>query len=364
VVQAVGLQTYIWNNNLRSTLLLIGFPLLLIGMIYVLQLGLMGAGYLPSTGSLNGDLGYSLRLLIGSAPLALVVAGVWFVIAYFSNQLIINLATGAQPVTRKDEPELYNLLENLCISRGMRTPTLQIIETDALNAFASGLHEGQFCVSVTRGLIQTLDRDEIEAVLGHELTHIINRDVRTMVIASVFAGIITLLAQVVYRAVLWGGLGRRSRDDGRRGGNAVFVLLALAVVAVGYALAIVIQFAISRQREYIADAGAVELTKNPDAMISALRKISGRSHLEAPRQVRGMFLENDDEGVMGLFTTHPPVEKRVAALVRFAGGLDLPVTPDRPAVPAAEPPPASRQDQEWPWGPPPPDDGGQRGPWG
>ena len=201
-------------------------------------------------------------------------------------------------------------------------------------------------------------------MLGHELTHIINRDVRTMVIASVFAGIITLLAQVVYRAVLWGGLGRRSRDDGRRGGNAVFVLLALAVVAVGYALAIVIQFAISRQREYIADAGAVELTKNPDAMISALRKISGRSHLEAPRQVRGMFLENDDEGVMGLFTTHPPVEKRVAALVRFAGGLDLPVTPDRPAVPAAEPPPASRQDQEWPWGPPPPDDGGQRGPWG
>ena len=140
MVQAVGLQTYIWNNNLRSTLLLIGFPLLLIGMIYVLQLGLMGAGYLPSTGSLNGDLGYSLRLLIGSAPLALVVAGVWFVIAYFSNQLIINLATGAQPVTRKDEPELYNLLENLCISRGMRTPTLQIIETDALNAFASGLY--------------------------------------------------------------------------------------------------------------------------------------------------------------------------------------------------------------------------------
>ena len=202
MVQAVGLQTYIWNNNLRSTLLLIGFPLLLIGMIYVLQLGLMGAGYLPSTGSLNGDLGYSLRLLIGSAPLALVVAGVWFVIAYFSNQLIINLATGAQPVTRKDEPELYNLLENLCISRGMRTPTLQIIETDALNAFASGLHEGQFCVSVTRGLIQTLDRDEIEAVLGHELTHIINRDVRTMVIASVFAGIITLLAQVIVVSAL------------------------------------------------------------------------------------------------------------------------------------------------------------------
>ncbi|HEX7758732.1 MAG TPA: M48 family metallopeptidase [Caulobacteraceae bacterium] len=316
-MQAVGLQTYIWNNNLRSLFLLVGFPVLLIALVTALELGAAVAGLLPPPGE-----GFSLiGLMAASVPGALLVAGVWFVIAYLFNQVIIDIATGSRPVERKDNPQLYNLLENLCISRGLKTPTLRIIETDGMNAFASGLHEGRFSVTVTRGLLDHLDRDELEAVLGHELTHIINRDVRTMVVASVFAGIITLICQMIFRTIYWGagwGGNGRSRDKG--GDVGLFVIIAIVVAAIGYFLAIIIQMALSRSREYVADAGSVELTKNPDAMISALMKVSGHEHLDAPQSMRSMFLEDNEKGILGLFVTHPPLEKRIAALRQYAGG--------------------------------------------
>jgi heat shock protein HtpX len=347
-VQALGLQTYIWNNNLRSALLLAGFPVLLLGMVFCLTLGMIWGGLLPPGYEYGGAGAYALHLMAVDAPLALAVAGVWFVIAYFFNQTIIDFATGSRAVTRVEEPDAYNLLENLCISRGLTMPTLRVIETDGMNAFASGVHEGRFSITVTRGLLQTLDRDELEAVLGHELTHIINRDVRTMVVAAIFAGIITLICQIIYRSIMWGAIGGGGR--GRRGNVGIFLLVALAVGAIGYVLAIVIRMAISRTREYVADAGSVELTHNPDAMISALQKVAGHTHLDAPQSMRAMFLEDDDEGVMGLFATHPPVEKRIAALTQYMGG--------RIVEPASPPPPAQS---------PPPSDApsaGQAGPWG
>jgi heat shock protein HtpX len=352
-VQAVGLQTYIWNNNIRSVLLLIGFPILLLGMVYCLTLGMIWAGLLPPGYEYGGPGAYALHLMIGAAPMALLAAGVWFVIAYVFNQAIIDFATGSRPVSRTDEPVAYNLLENLCISRGLKMPTLRVIETDGMNAFASGLHEGRFSVTVTRGLLDRLDRDELEAVLGHELTHIINRDVRTMVVAAIFAGIITLICQIIYRSILWGGVWGGGRD--RRGNIGLFFLVAMVVGAIGYLLAIVIRMAISRTREYVADAGSVELTKNPDAMISALQKVAGHTHLDAPQSMRAMFLEDDDEGVMGLFATHPPVGKRIAALVSYGGG--------RVAEPAAiaAAPPAARAAGAGPWGD---RADGAPGPWG
>jgi heat shock protein HtpX len=335
---AVGLKTYIWNNNLKSLLLLAGFPLLLVGMVYALELLAMGWGLLPSPQSFGGNMVYAAQMLWGFAPLAILVSLVWFVIAYFSYQTIIDLSTGAHPVARKDEPRLYNMLENLAISRGLKTPTLRMIDTEAMNAFASGLHEGQYSVTVTTGLLDALDDRELEAVLAHEMTHVINRDVRLMVIASVFAGIITLLAQVIVRSIFWfggGSGGGRSRSSGKGGGAGLFILIAFAIAAVGYVLAIVVQMAISRKREFIADAGAVELTKDPDAMISALRKISGHSEIHhAPESIRAMFLDDHNEGVMGLFATHPPIEARVAALVQYAGGREAePVAPAVPETP-------------------------------
>jgi heat shock protein HtpX len=324
---AVGLQTHIWANNTRSVILLAMFPVLLVGLIFGVQLIAMGLGLLPNSGrGLGDDLAYAVSMLGATIPLAIVVAGVWFVIAWFGNQAIIDAMTGATKVERRDMPELYNLLENLAISRGLKTPTLRIIETDAMNAYASGLHEGQYSVTVTRGLLNVLDRDELEAVLAHELTHVINKDVRTMVIASVFAGIISVVAQLVLRSMFYvRGGGRR---DNKNGG--ALVLIGLVIAAVGYGLAIVIRLMLSRTREYVADAGSVDLTKNPDAMISALRKISGHSTVKAPDEVQGMFLDNqpDKEGIDSLFATHPSIEKRIAALVKYAGGRDVP-PPDR-----------------------------------
>lgn len=320
--RAVGLKTHIWANNTRSAVLLAGFPVLLVLMLYGVQLILMGVGFIEGTGrGLGDDMALAARWLGYTVPMAAVLALIWFAIAYFGNQMMIDAMTGARKVERRDEPELYNLLENLCISRGMRTPALRIIESPSLNAFASGLHEGRYSVTVTRGLMNDLDRDELEAVLAHELTHVINKDVRTMVIASIFAGIISVIAELVFRGIF------HMRGGGKDNKNAgPLILIGVVIAVIGFALAAVIRLSLSRTREFVADAGSVELTKNPDAMISALRKVSGRSELRAPDEVQGMFLENrpDQNGFLDMFATHPPIEKRIAALVEFAGGRDLP----------------------------------------
>ncbi len=317
---AVGLQTHIWANNTRSILLLIAFPILMIFILYGVQLVLMGFGFLPGSGKgLGDDMALAASWLAGTIPLAFAIAGVWFAISYFGSQAMIDMMTGARKVERKSEPDLYNLLENLAISRGLRTPTLRVIDNDSLNAFATGLHEGQYSITVTRGLVATLSRDELEAVLAHELTHVINKDVRTMVIASIFAGIISVIAEMVFRALLYSRGGRRDNK------NALpLILIGLAFAAVGFALAIVIRMMLSRTREFVADAGAVELTKNPDAMISALRKVEGRSSLKGPDELQQLFLDNQPDGVglEGLFASHPPIQKRIDALVKFGGGID------------------------------------------
>lgn len=318
----VGLKTHIWANNTRSIVLMALFPVLLIGIIYAVQVVLIGYGFLPGTKTLGGDLAYAGEMLVGTVPLALIGAGGWFTIAYFANQAIIDMATGARVVERRTNPEIYNLLENLAISRGMKTPTLRFIDRPELNAFATGLHEGQFSITVTRGLVEALDRDELEAVLAHELTHVINRDVRTLVIATVFAGIISLVAELIFRSMRLIAFGGGSRRGNSGGAGIALVLIGFGIAAVGWILAIVIRLAISRRREFLADAGSVELTKNPDAMISALQKVSGRSDLGAPDEVSALFLDHHEHGIMGLFATHPPIEKRIEALVKFAGGVD------------------------------------------
>lgn len=328
-MRAVGLATHIWANNTRSILLLAGFPVMLVGVIFGIQLILMGLGVLPNSGgTLEQDIALAATMLWGTIPLALVVAGLWFTIAWFGNQAIIDAMTGAQKVERTAEPQVYNLLENLAISRGLRTPTLRIIERPELNAYASGLREGHYSVTVTRGLMEALDRDEMEAVLAHELTHVINKDVRTMVIASIFAGIITVLAELLFRGLFYV---RGSSRDNKNAGPLLLIGFAIAIV--GFALAVVIRLMLSRTREYVADAGAVELTKNPDAMISALRKVEGRSFVKAPDEVQGMFLDNRKEGFLdGLFATHPSIDKRVQALIRFGGGHDPGPLGDQPAA--------------------------------
>ncbi len=324
---AYGLQTHIWNNNGKSVLLMAGFPVLLLLLTYGLFLlfaGLSGASI--GKDAVAGPFLWAADALSRAWPFAIAGAILWFGIAYAFYQSIIDAATGARLVERQSEPRLYNLFENLCISRGIKTPALRIMEVEGMNAFATGLHEGQYSVTVTRGLMNALNDEELEAVLAHELTHIRNRDVRLLVISVVFVGIFSFVGEIAFRGLLHSG-GMRSSGGGSRsssrdsgGGAIVAIVAALAMIAIAYALAIVIRFALSRRREYLADAGAVELTKNPDAMISALQKISGNAVVNAPSEVREMFIENPHSDFASLFATHPPIEKRVDRLARYAGG--------------------------------------------
>jgi heat shock protein HtpX len=301
-----------------------------------------------------------------AAPFATLGTLLWIVVAYYFHQSMIDAITGGRPVERADQPRLYNLLENLCISRGIPTPGLKVIDSDALNAFASGMNARQYSITVTSGLLNTLDDAELESVLGHELTHIRNGDVRMMVIAVIIAGAVSFFVEIIFRLWFYNGWSfRGSRSDERRGGGAgAAILIAIALLVVAYVLSFVIRLALSRSREFLADAGSVELTKNPDAMISALRKIEGRGELPgATSAIMEMCLDNPREGFGELFDTHPSVDRRVAALVKFAGGHD----PGPLALPPASDPDATAEESApaGPWGPPEsgPNETATPGPW-
>jgi heat shock protein HtpX len=335
---AYGLYSHIQSNRRRSVILLAGLFFLVYVLVYA---GALAAEAL----SVNADLNTLLQLawmdFLEAAPFATVGAALWIVIAYYFHQSMIDAITGGREVTRRDQPRLYNLLENLCISRGIATPKLKVIDSDALNAFATGMNAKQYSITVTTGLLKRLDDAEVESVLGHELTHIRNGDVRMMVIAVIIAGAVSFFVELIFRLWFYNSFSfRRGRSEGRDGGGAsVAILIAVGLLVVAYMLSFVIRLALSRQREYLADAGSVELTKNPDAMISALRKIEGCGELpRATSAVMEMCIDNPREGFGELFDTHPSVAARVAALVKFAGGHD--------PGPIALPPPGSGADDD------------------
>jgi heat shock protein HtpX len=369
---AYGLYSHIQSNRRRSIALLIGLFLLIYVMVYA---GALVAEALSYNAPLDVLTRRAWNDLIGAAPFATIGTALWVVIAYFFHQSMIDAVTGARDVTRQEQPRLYNLLENLCISRGITMPALKVMDSDALNAFATGMNQKQYAITVTSGLIGRLDDAEIEAVLGHELTHIRNGDVRMMVIAVIIAGVVSFVVELVFRLWFYSGFSFRSRSDDRRGGGAgVAILLAVGLLVLAYVLSFFIRLALSRSREYLADAGSVELTKNPDAMISALRKIEGRGELPAATSaVMEMCIDNPRQGFGELFDTHPSVESRVAALVKYAGGHDpgpLALPPEAgetgseadaetaPQGPWSEPTAEGQQEapggsaQSGPWGPP------------
>jgi heat shock protein HtpX len=333
---AYGLYTHIQSNKRRSVALLASLFLLVYLLVYA---GALAGEALSGDASLQWLLQQAWRDFLAAAPWATVGTAVWIVIAYYFHQNIIDAVTGGHAVSRREQPRLYNLLENLCISRGIPMPALKVMQSDALNAFATGMNEKQYAITVTSGLLDRLDDPEVEAVLGHELTHIRNGDVRMMVIAVIIAGVIAFFAELLFR--LWFNTSfswrsRRSDDDNGvrgKGGAAAALLIAALLIGLAWLLSSLIRLALSRSREFLADAGSVELTKNPDAMISALRKIEGRGELEgATSAVMEMCVDNPRTGFADLFATHPSIDSRVAALVKFAGGRD----PGPIALPAPE----------------------------
>ncbi|MFZ5735356.1 MAG: M48 family metallopeptidase [Pseudomonadota bacterium] len=389
---AYGLYTHIAANKTRSIVLLIGLFVLVYVLVYA---GALIAEVVIDGGRTVPDyLRAAAADLIQAAPLATIGAALWIVIAYFFHQKLIDAVTGGHAVTRAEQPRLYNLLENLCISRGIPMPKLKIMDSAALNAFASGLNPKQYAITVTSGLVERLDDAEIEAVLAHELTHIKNGDVQMMVIAVIIAGVVGFFGELMFRLFVQGGIrigggwsgggssssSSSSSGDRKSGGGAVVVvILAIVLILLAWLLSQVVKLALSRSREFLADAGSVELTKNPDAMISALRKIENRGELQgATSAVMEMCVDNPRSGFSDLFATHPSVESRVDALVKFAGGHYLPplpaadgddgsnaAAPDGSVEDAAAP--ASPEPVHGPWGDAPAPARKRsllRGPWG
>lgn len=291
-------------------------------------------------------------LFLGYVPWVLAGTTLWIAVAYAANVGMIARMTGAREVGRTDLPRVYALLETLCISRGLSVPRLMAIDTPALNAFASGTNDRQYTITLTSGLIAELNDAELEAVLAHELTHIRNGDVKLMIVAVVIAGAISFLGEFAFRGMLRAR--PRSSSNGK-GGAGALILVGIAVLAVSWFLALVLRFALSRSREYLADAGAVELTKNPDAMISALLKIAGRADSpDVPSGIMDMCVENDPDDWGDIFHTHPSIAKRVQALSRMAGGRQ----PDhlKPSPPRVEERSTLPDEvvRRGPWGPSPP----------
>lgn len=322
-MQYVGIQTQQSRNNFRSLLLLLLFPCLVIGLVFLfcyLLLMFTGNNQPAQTDILQA----SVKMFIHIAPYVLGGVLLWFIIAYFANTSIINSATGSQPLERKENKRVYNLVENLCMAQGMKMPKINIIYDDSLNAFASGINEKSYTVTLSKGIIDKLDDQELEAVIAHELSHIRNKDVRLLIISIVFVGIFSMLAQMALRAAYYSSFTRK-RDD--KDNSAILILvLTMLIAAVGYFFATLMRFAISRKREYLADAGAAEMTKNPHALASALRKISADPDIEAVKRedVAQLFIENPGKqtksalsGLSGLFATHPPIEKRIQILEQF-----------------------------------------------
>jgi len=305
----IGLQKQIRQNNFRSTLLLASFPLLILAGVYAFFFFAIGPDYME-------EVNYQFIITV---PFVLGGVGIWFLIAYFFNTKMIRMATGAKTLERKENMRIYNLTENLCMSVGMRMPNLYIIQSDALNAFASGIDEKSYAVTLTSGIINTLNDEELEGVIAHELAHIRNKDVRLLVISIVFVGILSFIVSILFRSLLYGG--GRNRKDSKMDGKVM--ILALVIAAVVYFLSVLFKFALSRKREYLADAGAVEMTKNSMALASALRKISGNSEVDDLKSddVKQMFIENKPKSSFlsslgGLFSTHPPINKRIDILER------------------------------------------------
>lgn len=331
----VGIQTQIQRNNMMSILLLLMFPIIILGMIWVFLalINYFGNGYYNDYGELVHQLSIDEvnYYFITTIPWVIVGVGIWFCIAYFSNTSMIRNAIGAQSVTRMENPRLYNIVENLCMTCNMEMPKINIVNDPGLNAFASGIDNKSYTVTVTTGLMNLLNDQELAGVIGHELTHIRNRDTRLLITSIIFVGIVSTIMSMALRMmnnVMVFGRYHDNDRDGRGSGLSFWLILIVGIICtfIAYIFTLITRFAISRKREYMADAGGAELCGDPLALASALRKISGNPGLGSTKRedVAQLFIihpKDMESGFMNfmnsLFSTHPDTEKRIAILEQF-----------------------------------------------
>lgn len=331
---------HIAQNKRRTWLLVLLFPLTFAALGYVLLYGFhyfegasyrydsrQEAYYQVNEQDTSSVLELANRTALKIMPWLWAGAVLWIIIAYFMGDHLLLRSARAIEIHRDDQPEIYNLVENLCISQGLPTPRIYIINDNSLNAFATGRDPEHASVALTKGIIQKLERIELEGVVAHELAHIQNRDIRLMLITVAGISFFTFLSEICFRIGL-----NSSRGHGKNKGSAalLFFVLGIFFAIYGYLIAPLIRLALSRTREFQADASAALMTRHPAALASALRKISIDPRVEvldSHASMAAMCIENplSKKGLFaslsGIFSTHPPIEERIAALWEMDGRI-------------------------------------------
>ncbi len=264
-----------------------------------------------------GFIGLALGMATGGEPYGgLIAAGafamVYALIGYFAGSKMALAVSGAKRIDRSSLPQVYNMVDNLCITAGLPVPEIYIINSPALNAFATGRNPEKSAIALTRGIVETLDKRELEAVIAHELSHIGNYDIRLSMLVVALVGAVSIISDIGIRMVFYNG-------GGKRDGRAQLAMLAISIFLVGLSplIALMLQMSISRKREYLADASGALLTRNPNALADALEKIAGKSQLQqATKGTAHLYIGNPlKKGFFGkMFATHPPIEERIKVL--------------------------------------------------
>jgi heat shock protein HtpX len=295
----------------------------LLALVVVLLLGALGfsIGY-----ALTGDVAGA----IGTTVFAVIVGSLAALGSYFSGDKLVLAVSGAKEVDEVSAPQLTNVVREMSLAANVPMPKVYLIDDSAPNAFATGRDPKHASVAVTTGLLDKLDREELQGVLAHEMSHVRNLDIRFSLIVGVLVGSIALLSDFFLRFTFWGGSGRRSRDrDGGGGLQAIMLVVALVLAVIAPIVARLVQLAVSRQREYLADSSSVELTRNPYGLERALAKISSdREVLEvANRATQHLYFTNPikkfEDRASGLFSTHPPVVERINRIRNLTGERPL-----------------------------------------
>lgn len=284
------------SNKRKSVILIILFTIFIIGLGYILSIGF-------------GDGSYGLMVL------AIVVSLLMTIVSYFQGDKIALWSTGARPISKEENKYLYNLVENLSITSGTPVPKIYIIEDSAINAFATGRKPELASVAVTRGALEKLTNEELEGVLAHELSHVKNYDIRFMMLVAVMVGAVSILANIFLRS---GHVfkGRNNRNSGQVGG--ILMIAGLVLIIISPIIAELIKLAISRKREYLADASGSLLTRYPEGLAKALEKIAHENQpmAKASDATAHLFFSNPFKAskFKSLFSTHPPIEERIKRL--------------------------------------------------
>lgn len=300
-------------SNRRRSALLIAAAALLLALL----------GFLIGSAIVGDPVG---GLIVTPIALALTVVGA--VGAYYRGDAVVLRASGAREVLGTEQPQLVNVVEELALAAGIPTPRIHLIDDTALNAFATGRDPEHASIAITTGLLDRLDREELQGVIGHELSHVRNLDIRYMLLVGVLVGSVALLADFFMRYTWWGG-GRRGSREGGGGLQALLTVLALVLAIVAPIAARLVQLAASRQREYLADASAVELTRNPAGLEQALAKIASDAEVleVANRATQHLYIVNPikkfESRSRGLLSTHPPIGERIDRLRVLRGAPPL-----------------------------------------